>query len=202
MRKPRTLAELQRFYVSEYRPLYDRFVAENRLPQELHAEVAAAFDHLMRHTSENGKINVQDFDRVVGHLKRATFDSFKLLFENGIRAKCDRFMASRYADVEDGEFQPHVMKLFDDAAAIARRARTLEHATDDADSEAWGSAFEEWKRLLPIADEFIEIETSPKIQRAQKKGRVQWFWSIADKVFWAVAGALLSLLIGKLFSCS
>lgn len=130
MRKPCTLAELQCFYISEYRPLYDRFVTENGLPQELHAEVAAAFDHLMRHTSKNGEINAKDFDRVVGHLKRA---------------------------------------------------------------------FEEWKLLLPIADEFIEIETSPKIQRAQKIGRVQRFWSITEKVFWTVGGAFLGVFLRKLF---
>ena len=72
MRKPGTLEDLREFYISEYRPLYDRFVVENRLPQELHAEVAAAFDHLMRHADGTGKIDPQDFDRVVGHLKRAT----------------------------------------------------------------------------------------------------------------------------------
>ena len=192
MRKPCNLEELRSFYFSEYRPLYDRFVVENRLPQELHAEVAAAFDHLMRHVDGAGQIDPQDFDRVVGHLKRATFDSFKLLFENGIRAKYDRFMTSRYADVEDGGFQPRIMKLFNQAVQIAREARTLEHETDAADSEAWGKAFEKWKQLLPIADTFIAEETSPKIQRAGIRGRVLWFWTILDKVVWVVVGALLS----------
>ena len=55
MRKPCSLADLQHFYITEYRPLYDRFVVENRLPQELHAEVAAAFDHLMRSVNDKGR---------------------------------------------------------------------------------------------------------------------------------------------------
>ena len=198
MRKPCNLAELRNFYLSEYRPLYDRFMAENRLPQELHAEVAAAFDHLMRNANDTGKIDSKDLDRVVGHLKRATFDSFKLLFENGIRSKHDRFMESCYADVEDGEFQPRVRMLFNKAVEIAREARSLEHSADDPDVNAWGKAFEKWKELLPIADEFIVMESSPKVQRAQAHGRVKWFWVTADKILWVVIGALLSWLIAKM----
>ncbi|MBO4304820.1 MAG: hypothetical protein J6A21_09575 [Lentisphaeria bacterium] len=198
MRKPRTLEELRDFYVSEYRPLYDRFVAEYRVPQELHAEVAAAFDHLMRHCKGSGQIGGKDFDRVVGHLKRATFDSFKLLFENGIRARYDRFMTSRYADVEDGEFQPYIMKRFNEAVSIAREARTLEHSTDSEDCEAWGNAFEKWKLLLPIVDEFIELESSPRIQRAKKLKRVQNFWSVVKFIGTLILGALLSWIVPKL----
>ena len=199
MRKPCTIAELQHFYISEYRPLYDRFIVEYRVPQELHAEVAAAFDHLMRKPVEGGRIEPEDFDRVVGHLKRATFDSFKLLFENGIRAKHDRFMDSRYADVEDGEFQPRVRKLFNEAVIIAREARTMEHVSDRVDSEAWGRAFDVWKKLLPIADEFTALESSPKIQRAQVRGRVKKFWSVLKDLGLMILGAIFSWVISKLF---
>lgn len=198
MRKPRNLAEIRDFYISEYRPLYDRFVVENRLPQELHAEIAAAFDHLMRNVREKGNIDNSEFDRVLGHLKRATFDSFKLLFENGIRARYDRFMTARYANVEDGNFQPRIMELFNKAVIIAREARTLEHSTENDDSEAWGKAFEKWKLLLPIADEFIKMESSPKVQRAKKLGRIRWFWIIAEKLFWIIVGSILSWGIGRL----
>ena len=197
MRKPHTFAELQEFYVSEYRPLYDRFVVEYMLPQELHAEVAAAFDHLMRRADVTDGIDNQDFERVVGHLKRATFDSFKLLFEKGIREKHDRFMETRYADVEDGDFQPRIRKRFNDAVAIACEARTLEHVTDSVDPEAWGKAFEVWKRLLPIADEFTKLESSPKILRAQAKGRRKKFWSISKDIALLFVGAFLSWLLAK-----
>lgn len=198
MRRPRDLADLQEFYCSEYRPLYDRFVVETKLPQELHAEVAAAFDHLMRHSSgSRGKINNKDFDRVIGHLKRATFDSFKLLFENGIRAKYDRLMNNRYANVEDGDFQPRITALFNQAVTIAKDARMQEHSSNIADSEAWGKSFDVWKKLLPIVDEFSKIENDPKILRAKKQWRVRYFWIIADKVLWVVVGAILSCLIAK-----
>lgn len=192
MHKPRNLTELQTFYCSEYRPLYDRFVVETGLPQELHAEVAAAFDHLMRHSEGNGKLNQQDFERVVGHLKRATFDSFKLLFENGIRAKYDRLMSSRYANVEDGDFQPRITQLFNRAVTIAKGARTQEHSSNTADSQSWGKAFKLWKQILPIVDEFTQIENSPKILRAKKRGRVSYVWIIAEKTLWIIVGTLLS----------
>jgi len=49
MPKPKTIAELKKFYQESYRPLYSRFNADlGRIPQELHFEVAAALDHLMR----------------------------------------------------------------------------------------------------------------------------------------------------------
>ena len=107
-------------------------------------------------------------------------------------------MTSRYADVEDGGFQPRIMGLFNQAVRIAREARTLEHETDDADSEAWGRAFDMWKQQLPIADAFLAEESSPKIQRARKRGRVQRFWMILDKVFWVIVGAVLSWWFGRL----
>lgn len=40
--------KIRDFYIRQYRPLYDHFVTNGELPQELHAEVAAAFDHLFR----------------------------------------------------------------------------------------------------------------------------------------------------------
>ena len=198
MRKPCSLADLQHFYITEYRPLYDRFVVENRLPQELHAEVAAAFDHLMRSVNDKGEIDAGEFDRVAGHLKRATFDSFKLLFENGIREKHDRFMKSQYADVEDGEFQPRIRKRFNEAVHIAREARTLEHSADRLDVEAGGKAFDVWRRILPIADEFTELESNPKILRAKSRSRVRLFWTVTKDVALMIGGAILGAILGWL----
>lgn len=48
MDKPKNFEELRNFYHNVYCHLYRRFIIEHQLPQELHAEVAAAFDHLLR----------------------------------------------------------------------------------------------------------------------------------------------------------
>ena len=40
--------QVRDFYLNRYRPIYDHFVTNGEVPQELHAEVAAAFDHLFR----------------------------------------------------------------------------------------------------------------------------------------------------------
>jgi hypothetical protein len=198
MRKPSTFEELRIFYLKEYRPLYDRFVVENKLPQELHAEVAAAFDHLMRNSLKNGNIQKFDLDRVTGHLKRATFDSFKLLFER-IRDKYDRLMHYRYANVEDGNFQPRITKMFNEAKTIAIAARSYEHLSDSVDPEAWAQAFQKWKELLPILDQFQQEENSDKIIRVKKLVFRDKLYSAMDKFLWAALGAAMGWLGPKLF---
>ena len=94
MDKPKNFEELRDFYRNVYCKLYRRFINEHQLPQELHAEVAAAFDHLLREPLKNGEIDPENFDRVIGHLKRATFDSFKLTFEKNIRERFNAFQKS------------------------------------------------------------------------------------------------------------
>jgi len=60
-----------------------------RLPSELHFEVSAAFDHLMRAELLVPKTpsHQENLKKAVGHLKRATFDGFKLLFKYPIRQR-------------------------------------------------------------------------------------------------------------------
>ena len=51
---------LRDFYQGEFRPVYDRFSSNGNVPQEIHAELAAAFDHLLR--------KVEDCRRYSDHL--------------------------------------------------------------------------------------------------------------------------------------
>ncbi len=197
MNRPRDLEELRRFYCEEYRPLYDRFVASQEVPQELHFEVAAAFDHLMRPGVARGESGQEDFSRVVGHLKRATFDSFKLLFEQGIAQRVGRLCHPRYANVEDGAFQPRIRKMLNDAVVIAMEARTLEHG-DTEDYQAWGKAFDAWRRILPIADALAEEENSEKVLRVRNPKLGERLREWGKNVAWLVAGALISWLVTKL----
>ena len=73
-------AKVREFYLARYRPLYDHFVTNGEVPQELHAEVAAAFDHLLR-VSPGGEESLPEREvaKVVAHIKRATFDKWNEL---------------------------------------------------------------------------------------------------------------------------
>lgn len=84
MLTPNTLQGLTEFYKTVYAPLYIRFANEGAVAQELHAEVAAAFDHLICGVESETSINEDALLKAAGHLKRATFDGFKLIFENQI----------------------------------------------------------------------------------------------------------------------
>jgi len=200
MNKPKNLDELRVFYCREYRPLYDRFIASQEVPQELHFEVAAAFDHLMRSPLEDGRFRQEDFDRVVGHLKRATFDSFKLAFEHDIAERVGRLSHPRYADVEDGKFQPRIRKMFNEAAVLAQRARSLEHG-DTEDYRAWGDAFDAWRKILPIADALMEEENSEKVLRVRNPRLRERLKAWGGNLFWIVVGILISRGFDWMLSC-
>ena len=170
MSKPKNFRDLRAFYKEEYRPLYDRFVVEGQVAQELHAEVAAAFDHLMRPDINSvNEVPDADFERVAGHLKRATFDAFKLILED-IRQKHNRLMDDRYSNVDNGEFHSAITKLWNDAKEISIRARRFENLSDATDLDSWNLAFDEWKKLLPIADYFNKELASKK--SFQQTGKV------------------------------
>ena len=74
------------FYLNRYRPLYDHFVTNGEVPQELHAEIAAAFDHLFRIAPDGeASLHGQEAHKVIAHIKRSKFDAIKVLFKREIR---------------------------------------------------------------------------------------------------------------------
>ena len=116
---PKTFRELQRFYGEVFSPLYDRFMTSGAVAQELHAEMAAGLDHLFCKTSETtGEIPEEEIRKVAGHLKRATFDSFKLIFEQEIRRTYGKLMGNRYADVHDGRFRKEITVKWLEASGL------------------------------------------------------------------------------------
>lgn len=194
MSKPKSFRDLRAFYKEEYRPLYDRFVVEGQVAQELHTEVAAAFDHLMRpDVNSVNEVPDADFERVAGHLKRATFDAFKLILED-IRQKHNRLMDDRYSNVDNGEFHSAITKSWNEAKEISIRARRFENLSDATDLNSWNLAFDEWKKLLPIADHFNKELASKKIVSANEKSRVQKIKSVC----WALCLLFLGWLLPKL----
>jgi len=195
-----TFRNLQEFYLTEYRPLYDKFCVKLRIPQELHVEIAAALDHLMRSTVTTvGDISADDLDRAAGHIKRATFDSFKLLLEE-IRRLHDRLIAPRYVDVHDGKFQPSVEKIWREAQSIAEKARSCEQLSDRVNLESWDKAFETWKGILPILETFEDHITSDVLIRVQKASRRAKVRKIVYDIGLALFGALVGTLFGVFIS--
>lgn len=200
MPKPMSFRNLQEFYQTEYRPLYDKFCVKLRIPQELHVEIAAALDHLMRSpVTTVGDISADDLDRAAGHIKRATFDSFKLLLEE-IRRLHDRLMDPRYIDVNDGKFQPCVEKRWREAQSIAEKARSCEQLSDKVNLESWDKAFETWKGILPILETFEDHITSDALIRVQKASRRAQVRKIVYDIGLALFGALVGTLFGVFIS--
>ena len=97
--------QVRDFYLTRYRPLYDHFVTNGEVPQELHAEVAAAFDHLFRR-ARDGEVSLhgKEASKVIAHIKRATFDAFKIMLKREIREQYDKLHTTAYSDVDNGDF--------------------------------------------------------------------------------------------------
>ena len=167
-----SLEEVRRFYWEEFIVIYDVLNANLRqLPSELHFEIAAAFDHIMRcDISSSDESTLQEnLEKSMGHLKRATFDGFKLLFKYPIRQRWIQLTRPRYNDVDNGQFVPKVEALWKDAREIVCRARSLERLSRKDDPIAWHAAFVEWKKLLPILNQLDELAESDAAKRAQRK---------------------------------
>ena len=195
-RLPASFAEIKRFYIEVFRPLYDRFMNTGAVAQEIHAEMAMALDHLFcRVGSAIGDMSAKDCERVCGHLKRATFDSFKLIYQNEIRVPYGKFMDDKYAEVHDGDFRKEITEKWTAARRIADEARALERKSREYDT-SWDAAFEKWNELLPIAEYFNGLHRDKKVIRAKGKSRRQKILSIGGQI---IIGIVL-LVIGAILS--
>lgn len=192
--------QVRDFYLTRYRPLYDHFVTNGEVPQELHAEVAAAFDHLFR-VSPDGEASLREKEaaKVIAHVKRATFDAFKVMFKREIREQYDRLHTLTYADVDNGEFLAEVQTAWVEVSAIAKEARRLESVAGDIDSDGWHVAFDKWGEVIPYAEKFSAWASSSKVARAAVKGKRGRLFDILWNVGLAVFGAVLGWLMSKLF---
>ena len=99
---PHDLDGLRQLYFTEFCPLYNYLCSKlESIPSELHFEVSAAFDHLMRAGLEidGRKYEAENIAKASGHLKRATFDAFKLLYKYTTRPLWKKLTRSRYETV-------------------------------------------------------------------------------------------------------
>ncbi len=166
------LEDVKRFYWEEFIVIYDVLNANlKQLPSELHFEIAAAFDHVMRCDISNieDAASQDNLEKVLGHLKRATFDGFKLLFKYPIRQRWIQLTRPRYNDVDNGHFIPQIEALWKEAKEIVCNARSLERLSRKDDPAAWHAAFVEWRKLLPILSKLDELAESEAAKRARRR---------------------------------
>lgn len=166
------LSDVRKFYWNEFIVIYDILNANlKQLPSELHFEIAAAFDHLMRtDVLDSGDSTCQEnLEKAVGHLKRATFDGFKLLFKYPIRQRWLQLTNHRYDDVDNGQFIPKVEAIWKEAREIVCTARKKERLSRMDEPQAWNEAFVEWRKLLPILQQLDALAESEGAKRARRK---------------------------------
>lgn len=195
-RLPASFVEIKCFYIEVFRPLYDRFMNTGAVAQEIHAEMSMALDHLFcRAGSTADDMTPKDCERVCGHLKRATFDSFKLIYQNEIRVPYEKFMDDKYAEVHDGDFRKEITEKWSEARRIADEARALERKSREYDT-SWDAAFEKWNELLPIAEYFNNLYKDEKVVRAKGRSCRQKILSVV----WQLVVGIALLVIGAIIS--
>lgn len=191
---PSTLGELRDFFFSDFIPLYDYLCSKlDRMPGELHYEIAAAFDHLMRSGLEfDGQVyERENIGKAAGHLKRATFDAFKLLYKNVTRPLWRRLTSSKYA--LDPKFVLAVNKKWAEAGEVVRKARGFERGIRGTDAERWSAAFEEWRKLRDITECLEQMSLSDDALCAKQK-----FW---HRVVTTIGAMVLSAIVAKAVEC-
>lgn len=167
--QPTDMAGLRRLYFDEFVPLYDYISAKlESVPSELHFEISAAFDHVMRAGLEfDGRApEAENIAKAGGHLKRATFDAFKLLYKYTTRRLWKKLTRSRYECVPG--FVEKVNGLWYEANGVVERARGLERISHGDDPAQWSAAFDEWKKLRDITDELERLDVSDDAKRARR----------------------------------
>lgn len=186
---PSDFASLREFYYGEYVPIYDflnsRLV---RLPSELHFEVSAAFDHLMR----SSDMDEACIHNAVGHLKRATFDGFKLLVKGPVHNLVNKLSHRKYNNVDNGKFQNEVNEIHYKIQDVVVKARGLERKTSEEYSESWDEAFQEWKKVIPLMERLEEMDRSDGACRARSQYVRSAYINVFLYLFFAIIGYCLN----------
>lgn len=193
----KNLQRISDFYFNEFTPIYDYLNAKlKHIPSELHFEVSAAFDHIMRAENMVGNEADENYNRAIGHLKRASFDAFKLLYKHPLRDLWVRLSSSRYSDVDNGEFIGKVNALWYRANTIVQNARGLErHCGHKDDPQQWDKLFCEWRKLIDIMTEMEALDMSPGAKRARRKHTR----TIVVAIFLFVITQLLAFVLNNLY---
>jgi len=191
--KPDSLQELFNFYYTEFKPLYDRVHIYGQPPLEMLFEITAAFDHLSRHWYYNldEKIAVE---KACSHLKRASFDAFKIILINTID-KYNELLNIDTSIIDNGNFDMSLKHLMADIESGAEKARMSEG--DSRDEGKWHVAFELWKEVYLKCYEFeYNYYLNDKVEWAKKRqNRNKWVLRLEGLLI----GIIASLIAAGIF---
>jgi len=199
---PHDLDGLRQLYFTEFCPLYNYLCSKlESIPSELHFEVSAAFDHLMRAGLEidGRKYEAENIAKASGHLKRATFDAFKLLYKYTTRPLWKKLTRSRYETVPG--FVEDVQRKWIEATTAVERARGLERISSGDAPDQWSAAFNEWKKLRGITQELEDMFVSDRAKLARRRYFRSWIVGIAVAVVTGVAANYIVRLIDIALGC-
>ena len=188
-RKPRTISELFQFYYDRFKPIYDHVQSLNELPAQLGFEVQAAFDHLSRHW-QCGEEEGPTVDRVAGHLKRATFDAFKLITRDA-RDQYNHLLNVDVSVIDNGDFQKQMIQLWVEIKEGAIQARAAEG--NGGTPEKWHEAFDLWEGVFVSCRQFEkDFYRNPKIEWARTRQKKHRRLKIAGWIVLSIATGLMA----------
>ncbi len=190
---PYDMDGLRQLYFTEFCPLYDYLCSKlESIPSELHFEISAAFDHLMRAGLEidGRKYETENIAKASGHLKRATFDAFKLLYKYTTRPLWKKLTRSRYETVPG--FVEDVQRKWIEATTAVEHARGLERISRGDAPDQWTEAFDEWKKLRGITQDLEDMFVSDRAKLARRRYARSW---IAGVVAAIVSGVAVSYIV-------
>lgn len=185
--KPKTFAELFKFYHEYVKLLYSTVQAGGSLPTEVLFELNAALDHISRHWAYN-ESEAAVVDKAYAHLKRSCLDVFKLK----VKDANEQFSELRGIDtsvLDNGDFDRKLIALYHSIKTGATNARRLEGESKN-DDDVHVKAFDLWQ---PVYQDCVLLETEfynhPKLPWAKK--RVARF---KRKEFWV--GVVTAFVVG------
>ena len=195
--KPKTVAELFRFYYKAVKPVYAHVESLNQPPIEMLFEINAAFDHLSRHW-QYGDSEEEAVSKAAAHLKRCTFDAFKII----LRETRDQFEELGRVDVaiiNNGDFKQGMIECWGKIRELSTEARSKEG--DSRDEHRWDEPFELWRKVYTLCVEFEQdFYRNPAVQWAKTTQRKRaWKSRLIDGIVAGVIGAILGVLLGQLF---
>ena len=198
---PQDMDGLRNLYFTEFCPLYNYLCSKlESLPSELHFEIAAAFDHLMRAglVIDGVKYESENIAKAAGHLKRATFDAFKLLYKYTTRPLWKKLTRSRYETIPG--FVEEVQSKWMEANRAVEKARGLERISGGDSPDQWSAAFDEWKKLIAVTQALEDMFVSDRAKLARRRYARSWILGIVGAILSGIVATYAVRLIDMLLS--
>lgn len=136
------------------------------------------------------KYETENIAKASGHLKRATFDAFKLLYKYTTRPLWRKLTRSRYETVPG--FVEDVQRKWIEATTAVERARGLERISRGDAPDQWSEAFNEWKKLRGITQDLEDMFVSDRARLARRRYLRSW---IVGAVFAVATGVVANYLV-------